>query len=87
MKKEDTAKLPPGVNACVIGLGWSCKGNVDLDTSIICFDANMQVRDTIFFGNKKGSGITHRGDNTDGEGKGDDERIRIDFDQIPYNIT
>jgi len=27
-------------------------------------------------------GIKHRGDNTTGEGSGDDERIRIDLDKV-----
>jgi stress response protein SCP2 len=38
------------------------------------------------FSKLKVKGITHRGDNTTGEGAGDDERIRIDLDQLPPSV-
>jgi tellurium resistance protein TerD len=42
--------------------------------------------DTIYYGKKSGSGVFHRGDNTTGDGAGDDERIRIDLLKVPRNI-
>jgi tellurium resistance protein TerD len=41
----------------------------------------------IYYGKLSGSGIFHKGDNTTGAGEGDDERIRIDFNKVPSNIT
>ena len=67
----------------IVGLGWTCSGSIDLDASIHCLDANKRCVDTISFKRKNGSGISHRGDNTTGEGTGDDERIRIEFGNVP----
>lgn len=80
MKKGDAASLPPSANSVVVGLGWTSKGSVDFDASVVCLDAGMNKKDIIFYGKKKGSGIFHRGDNTTGAGSGDDERIKINFD-------
>jgi stress response protein SCP2 len=38
--------------------------------------------DIVSFSNLKCQGIMHRGDNTTGEGAGDDERIRIEFANV-----
>jgi hypothetical protein len=38
MEKNDLARLPNGFRSAVIGLGWDCKGSVDLDASILCLD-------------------------------------------------
>ena len=40
MKKDDCATLPAGMNSVVVGLGWDCYGDVDLDASIVCLDKN-----------------------------------------------
>jgi stress response protein SCP2 len=85
MKKDDTAQLPPGCDSVVVGMGWTCGGSVDFDASIICLDANKKKTDLINFGHLQGSGIRHRGDNTTGAGSGDDERIRLDLNEIPSN--
>jgi tellurium resistance protein TerD len=81
MHKDDTVQLPPG--SMVVGLGWTCKRKVDLDASIICLDQFKNKLDLISHERTMGSGITHRGDNPDGAGEGDDERIRIDFANVP----
>jgi len=67
----------------VVGLGWTCDGAVDLDASIICLDMFKNKTDLISCEKMMGSGMTHRGDNPDGAGEGDDERIRIDFGNVP----
>lgn len=87
MKKNDVAQLPSNIDAVIIGLGWDCDGDIDLDASIICLDQQKNKTDIIDFSNKNGSGISHRGDNTTGAGSGDDERIRIDLHQVPLQTT
>lgn len=82
MKKDDVAVLPNEIDI-IVGLGWTCKQNVDFDASIICLGEDKSKTDIIYYGRKQGSGITHRGDNTSGSETGDDERIRIDLDHVP----
>jgi tellurium resistance protein TerD len=79
MKKDDSATIPEDISAVLVGLGWSCDGSIDLDASIVLMNQNKEIHETIYFGNKKGSGITHAGDNTTGDGDGDDELIRLDL--------
>jgi len=83
MKKDDVAQLPPGANGMIIGLGWTCSGDIDFDASIVGLDINKQKTQLVNFSQKESMGILHRGDNTTGAGSGDDERIRIDFGNIP----
>lgn len=86
MKKDDAAMLPPNLPGIVIGLGWTCSGDVDFDASVVCLDQNKNNMGVISFAQKVGNGVTHRGDNTTGAGSGDDERIKIDFPKVPMNI-
>jgi stress response protein SCP2 len=48
-------------------------------------DKDKHKTDLINYSHLQGSGIRHRGDNTSGAGSGDDERIRIDLDNVPHN--
>jgi tellurium resistance protein TerD len=41
------------------------------------------VTGIIYFNCKRGNGVVHGGDNITGEGDGDDERIRIDLENVP----
>ena len=41
----------------------------------------------MFYGNKHEPGISHSGDNTTGDGDGDDETIRIDLDKVPKETS
>lgn len=78
----------------VVGLGWDVNrydggDKFDLDASVFMLGANGKTRgdsDFIFYGNKTAQGITHTGDNTTGEGDGDDEQIIVDLTQIPADI-
>lgn len=78
----------------VIGLGWDVNrydggSKFDLDASAFMLGANGKTRgdsDFIFYGNKTGQGVTHTGDNTTGEGDGDDEQIIVDLTQIPTDV-
>lgn len=90
MKKNDIARLPEGLNSVMVGLGWECParfGDIDLDASIICLDSEKNVVQTCMFNKLRVPGISHRGDNTTGEGAGDDERIRIDMNKLPAKVT
>ena len=97
LTKED-----PGLKQIMCGLGWDVAPNsggffggnkqFDLDSSVICLDANKKLTDVkniIYFGNLRhsSSAIVHQGDNLTGAGEGDDEIINIDLPLIPDNIS
>ncbi len=97
LTKED-----PSLKQIMCGLGWDVApksggffgGNkqFDLDSSVLCLDANKKladVKDIIYFGNLRhsSSAIAHQGDNLTGAGEGDDEVINIDLPLIPASIT
>jgi len=67
--------MPAGLNKITLGLGWSTR--LDLDSSVLMLDKNGDEVDRVFFGSlrSKDGGIIHAGDNTTGEGAGDDETI------------
>lgn len=84
-----------------LGLGWDAvpsgkKGlfgkakerDIDLDASVIAFDASGQVVDYAYYGqlNSRDGSIHHQGDNLTGDGDGDDEVIIIDLDRVPANV-
>lgn len=75
-----------------IGLGWdtnssSTGSGFDLDASVFILGENKKVISDshfIFYNNLKSpdEAVIHLGDNTDGEGEGDDEQIKIDLSKI-----
>jgi stress response protein SCP2 len=88
------------------GLGWdvakrsgggifgafSNSQNYDLDSSVICLDANGKVNNranVISFRNLShpSGAITHLGDNLTGAGGGDDEQILVDLALVPKEIA
>lgn len=86
-----------------MGLGWDVAksggllgglfgggGNdsIDLDASVVMFDANKQPIDVVYFGQlrSKDGSITHSGDNRTGAGDGDDEVINVSLSSIPANV-
>lgn len=96
LSKGETVSLnKPGktLTKARIGLGWDVAETgaaFDLDTSIVCLDANGQVvpGGFVFFGNLTsfGGAIKHNGDNLTGDGDGDDETIDIDFPGLPAEV-
>lgn len=62
--------------------------SIDLDSSVIMFDANKQFVDNVYFGQLKSrdGSIVHSGDNLTGEGDGDDEVINVDLTRVPSNV-
>ena len=96
----DLTKTNANLTKLHFGLGWDAaggglrslfgggsSGSIDLDASVIVLDANKQVIDTVYFGNLRGHGITHSGDNRTGAGEGDDEVITVDINSLSPNAN
>ena len=90
------SKEAPGLKTIVIGLGWDTRSTdgsaFDLDASMFMLKTDEKVRsdsDFIFYNNKKsGDGsVEHLGDNTTGEGEGDDEQIKVNLDGVPQDVA
>eukprot|EP00391_Amoebophrya_sp_Ameob2_P012126 CAMPEP_0178990782 /NCGR_PEP_ID=MMETSP0795-20121207/5159_1 /TAXON_ID=88552 /ORGANISM="Amoebophrya sp., Strain Ameob2" /LENGTH=491 /DNA_ID=CAMNT_0020682409 /DNA_START=249 /DNA_END=1724 /DNA_ORIENTATION=+ len=93
MQKGDFLEIPPDMfrdgSDLFVGLGWEMHplkgGTVDLDASILLFDATGNLVDVVNYANLsflQGT-VRHNGDNLTGAGKGDDEKIDIDLDRLP----
>ena len=92
------AKNNPGLTRVFMGLGWDPVkkggflggllggggGSIDLDASVIVFDAAKTAIETVFFRNLKSAdgAIKHDGDNLTGDGDGDDEVIHVDLSRL-----
>ena len=90
------SKEAPGLKDIVIGLGWDTRSTdgsaFDLDASMFMLKTDEKVRgdgDFIFYNNmKSGDGsVEHLGDNTTGEGEGDDEQIKVNLDGVPQDLA
>ena len=89
------SKEAPGLTAITVGLGWDPRATdgqaFDLDGSVFMLKADSKVRadtDFIFYNNKTSTdgSVVHAGDNTTGQGDGDDETVDIDLSKIPAEI-
>jgi tellurium resistance protein TerZ len=85
-----------------MGLGWDTAqagsllgamfggggSNIDLDASVILFDENKSVIETVSFIKLYSSdgSIRHSGDNLTGAGDGDDEVINVDLSTVPIRV-
>jgi hypothetical protein len=70
-----------------VGLGWTCAKGVDLDASVLASDGNGKLARIAHFKALRAiPGVVHQGDNTTGKGSGDDERIYLDLDAVPWGI-
>ena len=88
-------KEAPNLTAVVVGLGWDARSTTgaafDLDASAIALGTDKKVvsdQHFVFFNNLKSpdGSIEHTGDNTTGEGDGDDEVINVELSAVPPNI-
>lgn len=86
-------KTSPTLSKVIFAAGWDISSfsglSFDLDISAFLLDSRGKIsgaQDVVFFNNKKVPGVELEGDNRTGEGDGDDERIFVDLNQIPYNI-
>lgn len=82
-----------------MGLGWDAKRkkglfgskaqSIDLDASVLLFDATGNVVDSVWYNQlrSKDGSILHTGDNRTGDGDGDDESIKVDLSAVPGNVS
>jgi tellurium resistance protein TerZ len=72
------------------GLAWDVTDgvNIDLDASVVCLDANLDLVDTVWFRKLQSDdgSIQHCGDEREGDEIGDDEKINLRLMQVPPNI-
>ncbi|WP_219118288.1 TerD family protein [Janthinobacterium sp. UMAB-56] len=89
------SKEAPNLKKIIVGLGWDPRSTdgatFDLDGSAFLLKNDGKVRgdsDFIFYNNLKSTdgSVVHTGDNTTGEGEGDDERLEIDLTRVPNDI-
>ena len=89
-------KEAPGMTAVLVGLGWDARtttgAEFDLDASAIMVTAEGKVLSDshfVFFNNTKSpeGSVEHTGDNTTGEGDGDDEAIKVDLSAVPAEVA
>lgn len=88
-------KEAPGLSAVDVGLGWDANsfsgGEFDLDASVIMLKADgkaLSDQHFVFFNNltSPDGSVTHTGDNTTGEGDGDDELIKVSLGVVPPEV-
>jgi stress response protein SCP2 len=86
LKKDQAVIMPSNLTHVRIGLGWDTK--LDIDASVILFDKNDLMIDTIYYGKLRtaNGAIVHQGDNLTGEGDGDDEVIDINLEKISNDV-
>jgi tellurium resistance protein TerD len=81
----------------IIGLGWDANSsntgeNFDLDASVFILGENKKILSDeyfVFYNNLKSpdGAVEHTGDNTTGEGEGDDESIKVNLSEINPDVT
>ncbi len=89
------SKEAPSLKKLIVGLGWDPRSTdgaaFDLDGSAFLLKGDGKVRsdaDFIFYNNLKSAdgSIVHLGDNTTGQGDGDDEQLSIDLSVVPADV-
>nr|WP_202512301.1 TerD family protein [Streptomyces sp. SID3343] len=89
------SKEAPGLTAVLVGLGWDVRTTTgtdfDLDASAIMLSGAGQApsdQHFVFFNNLKSpdGSVEHTGDNTTGEGEGDDEALKVNLAGVPADI-
>ncbi|HEX5568694.1 MAG TPA: TerD family protein, partial [Streptomyces sp.] len=96
LRKHQTVSLVKGGRPLLasvrMGLGWepAFRGkDIDLDASVIAYDAGRRMIDNCYFGRLTilNGAVQHAGDNLTGEGSGDDETITIHLGGLPPEVT
>ena len=89
------SKEAPGLTKILVGLGWDTRSSdgqdFDLDASAFLLKDGDKVRsdaDFIFYNQLKSTdgSVEHTGDNTTGEGDGDDEVVKVDLSRVPADV-
>jgi tellurium resistance protein TerZ len=91
LSKGSTLNLSKALIDITMGLGWSPVrhgDDIDLDGSVGFFDAAGNLIDQVWFRqyNSKDSSTEHSGDNTTGEGDGDDEQIKTMLPNVDSRV-
>lgn len=96
LTKGQRVSLDDSMKLALVGLGWDTNRydgghDFDLDASAFLLGENgklMKDEDFVFYNNLNGrdGAVVHTGDNTTGDGDGDDEVIYIDFTKIPSDV-
>lgn len=90
------SKEAPGLKTIRVGLGWDARATdgsgFDLDASVFLLNDGGKVRsdsDFIFYNNKTSAdgSVVHQGDNTTGQGEGDDEQVVVSLDKVPADVS
>jgi len=90
------SKLDPNLTKALVGLGWDPRNTdgaaFDLDSSVFMLSAAGKVRndnDFIFYNNLKAAdgSVQHTGDNTTGQGDGDDEAVKVSLSLVPNDVV
>lgn len=82
----DAAKI---VKKTLFGKSKTTEQSIDLDASVVLFDAGGNVVDQVWWRQlkSKDGSVQHTGDNTTGAGEGDDESIIVDLVSVPGQVT
>ena len=89
------SKEAPGLKTITVGLGWDPRvtdgAAFDLDASVFMVKADGKVigdSGFIFYNNKSSAdgSVAHQGDNTSGEGEGDDEQVKVNLEKLPAEV-
>lgn len=96
-QKVDLTKGNAGLQNILVGLGWDVNkydgsDDFDLDASVFLLDDAGKVAqdsDFIFYNNPNGANgsVKHSGDNTTGDGEGDDESVKVSLSGVPAAIN
>lgn len=88
--------IDPGLHKAFVAVGWDAPQEsggfpVDIDLSAFLVRTDGRVRrdtDFIFYNNLEADNqsLKHLGDNTSGQGDGDDEIIQVDLDGVAFDI-
>lgn len=82
LNQEDDYMIDGSIKEVAMGLGWDA--GCDVDGSVVLFDGSHQLLDTIWYRQlvSRDSSVIHSGDDTTGEGGGDDEVIKVDLARL-----
>ena len=95
-QEVNLSEIDPGLHRVFIGVGWKAPGEsdgfpVDIDATAFLLKPEGRVRrdtDFIFYNNLEtdSGAVRHRGDNTSGDGEGDDEIIDVDLEKLGFDV-
>lgn len=90
------SKEVPSLSKITVGLGWDPKPTdgraFDLDASAFMLNASGKAisdRHFVFYNNLKSpdGAVVHTGDNTTGQGDGDDEQVTVDLKALSPDVS